>query len=179
MHGGRPDALVDSGFRRGNRPWCWVLDGRTRDSSFLIRTASMRGRSKTFQSSVRVFRPGRGEQAFVLPAWMWNGHEWAAMSQAQPGAQRPLLMQALRHLRSGGALREPLHVQVVRQVRLFRSRTAAYIADGTGASYTDFVPLLNCCQLFSNLQAVMQDFADRTPDGHVSRTTSRRVGRKG
>lgn len=118
---------------------------------------------------VRVFRPGRGEQAFVLPAWMWNGHEWAAMSQAQPGAQRPLLMQALRHLRSGGALREPLHAQVVRQIRMFRSRTAAYIADGTGASYTDFVPLLNCCQLFNNLQAVMQDFADRTPDGHVSR----------
>ena len=119
--------------------------------------------------SVRVFRPGPGDQAFVLPAWMWNGHEWAAVSQAQPGAQRPLLMQALRHLRAGRALREPLHVQVVRQVRMFRSRTLAYIADGTGASYTDFVPLLNCCQLFSNMHAVMQDFSNRTADDHASK----------
>lgn len=114
---------------------------------------------------VRVFKPGDEHNPFVLPAWMWNSHEWSAVTQAQPGAQRPLLLQALRDLRAGRALREPLHVGIVRQVRLYRSRVLAYIADGTGASYTDFVHLLNCCQLFKNLDAVMRDFHERIPDG--------------
>jgi hypothetical protein len=101
---------------------------------------------------VRVFKPGDEHNPFVLPAWMWNSHEWSAVTQAQPGAQRPLLMQALRNLRAGRALREPLHVGIVRQVRLYRSRTRAYIADGTGTSYTEYPGLLNCCQMFKNLE---------------------------
>ena len=35
------------------------------------------------------------ERLFV-PAWMWNAEEWATLLLAQPGAQRPVLMQALR-----------------------------------------------------------------------------------
>src|SRR5438045_4164078 len=95
---------------------------------------------------LRVFKPGDEHNPFVLPAWMWNSHEWGAVTQAQPGAQRPLLLQALRNLPAGRALREPLHVASVRQTRLYRTRTLAYIADATGASHTDFVGLLNCCQ---------------------------------
>ena len=110
---------------------------------------------------VRIFKPGDEHHPFVLPAWMWNSHEWSAVTQAQPGAQRPLLLQALRNLRAGWALREPLHVGIVRQVRLYRSRTSAYIADGTGASYTDYVQLLNCCQIYKNLDEVMRDFHGR------------------
>ncbi len=37
---------------------------------------------------------------FVLPAWLWNSHEWASFSNAAPGVQRPLLMTALRALRA-------------------------------------------------------------------------------
>src|SRR5690606_30523444 len=37
---------------------------------------------------------------FTLPAWMWNSSEWAAVAQAAPRAQRPLLQEALRNLRS-------------------------------------------------------------------------------
>lgn len=110
---------------------------------------------------VRVFKPGDEHNPFVLPAWMWNSHEWGAVTQAQPGAQRPLLLQALRNLRAGRALREPIHVGIVRQVRLYRARTLAYIADGSGASYTDFINLLNCCQAFKNLDEVMRDFHGR------------------
>jgi hypothetical protein len=113
-------------------------------------------------SRVRIFKPGDEHNPFVLPAWMWNSHEWSAVTQAQPGAQRPLLLKALRDLRAGRTLREPLHVGIVRQVRLYRSRVLAYIADGTGASYTDFVPLLNCCHMFKNLADVMRDFHGRT-----------------
>lgn len=118
---------------------------------------------------VRVFKPGDEHNPFTLPAWMWNSHEWSAVTNAQPGAQRPLLLQALRNLRAGRALREPLHVAIVRQVRLFRGRTLAYIADGTGASYTDFVSLLNCCQVFKNLDDVMRDFHERVQEEDPAR----------
>lgn len=37
---------------------------------------------------------------FTLPAWMWNSSEWATVAQAAPRAQRPLLQEALRNLRS-------------------------------------------------------------------------------
>lgn len=114
---------------------------------------------------VRVFRPNADGNPFVLPAWMWNGHEWAAVSQAQPGAQRPLLMQALRHLRAGRVLREPRHVQIVRQIRVFRTRTASYIGDATGASYMEFPGSKNCALMFQNLHAVMQHFCEETADG--------------
>ena len=36
-----------------------------------------------------------------VPAWLWNGAEWAAFTGAAPGAQRPVLFEALRRLRSG------------------------------------------------------------------------------
>lgn len=110
---------------------------------------------------IRVFKPGDDRNPFMLPAWMWNSHEWSAVTNAQPGAQRPLLVQALRNLRAGRALREPLHVSIVRQVRLYRTRTLAFIADGSGSSYTEFVHLLNCCQMFKNLDQVMRDFHGR------------------
>lgn len=121
-------------------------------------------------NQVRVFKPADEHNPFVLPAWMWNSHEWSAVTQAQPGAQRPLLLQALRNLRAGKALREPLHVGIVRQVRLFRSRTFAYVADGSGASYTDYVSLLGCCQAFNNLNHVMHDFLNRLQEANPART---------
>jgi DNA helicase HerA-like ATPase len=107
---------------------------------------------------VRVFAPGDAQNPLLVPAWMWNSHEWASVASAQPGAQRPLLMQAIRNLRAGRAVREPLHVGIVRQVRLYRSQTLAYIGDPTGASYNDFLPLLKCCHLFKNLAEVMESF---------------------
>ena len=42
-----------------------------------------------------------GERPLDVPAWLWSGHEWTAVAHAQPGAQRPLLMQGLRELKSG------------------------------------------------------------------------------
>lgn len=56
---------------------------------------------------VRVFQvedapgPSGGTEPLNIPAWMWNSNEWCAFSRASEGAQRPLLMRALRYLRSG------------------------------------------------------------------------------
>ena len=52
--------------------------------------------------SSRVFSVG-GEDSneeLAVPAWLWNSQEWAAITGAQPGAQRPTLMRALRSLRN-------------------------------------------------------------------------------
>ncbi len=52
---------------------------------------------------VRLFcvDPKRGERHLKVPAWLWNGEEWAAFTDAKAGVQRPILFGALRHLRSG------------------------------------------------------------------------------
>ena len=117
--------------------------------------------SKAFEDlpgRVRVFRPGDQNNPFVVPAWLWNSHEWSSITEAKSGAQRPLLMQALRNLRAGRALQEPLHVGIVRQIRLFRSKIIAYIADPTGSSYTDFVHLLSCTHFVKNIAEVMRSY---------------------
>ena len=53
---------------------------------------------------VRVFQVGRGAQEkegiLRVPAWLWNGEEWAAFTEAASGAQRPILFEALRRLRA-------------------------------------------------------------------------------
>lgn len=110
---------------------------------------------------VRVFRPGGDKNPFVLPAWMWNSHEWSAVTHAQPGAQRPMLMQALRNLRAGRVTREPVQVKVVRQIRLYHSKVRLFLADNTGGSYTGFPGNKNAGQTIVNLGLVMEDLRER------------------
>ena len=59
--------------------------------------------AKAFEDDlVRIFRvePDAGEALLNIPAWLWNGAEWAAFTDAAPGVQRPILFDALRRLRS-------------------------------------------------------------------------------
>jgi len=53
---------------------------------------------------VRRFRvpPPGDAKPLAVPAWLWNGHEWSAFAAASARVQRPLLMQALRDVRSTG-----------------------------------------------------------------------------
>lgn len=44
------------------------------------------------------------EKALAVPAWLWNGHEWSAFAAASARVQRPLLMQALRDVRSASLI---------------------------------------------------------------------------
>jgi uncharacterized protein len=65
------------------------------------------------------------EKPLVVPTWMWNGHEWGAFAQASPRVQRPLLMQALRDLRSAGGKAENDDRLLMRiHVRLLHARDA-------------------------------------------------------
>lgn len=92
--------------------------------------------SRTFANvpcPTRLFRvePQAGTaDALAVPAWLWNTEEWTAFARAQPGAQRPLLIQALRGLRAGAALAVPASRQVRRFVVGHRLTFAQWQAGG-------------------------------------------------
>ncbi|MDR8391148.1 ATP-binding protein [Aliifodinibius sp. S!AR15-10] len=66
----------------------------------------------------RVYLAGEELQdevkSFNLPAWMWNSFEWSSLTRAQPGAQRPLLLDALRGIKSGRELEDSNLIQLRR-----------------------------------------------------------------
>lgn len=119
---------------------------------------------KDMGEQVRVFRHGADKNPFVLPAWMWNSHEWGAVTQAQPGTQRPLLMQALRNLRAGRVAREPIHTTIVRQIRLYKTKFNVFCADNTGASYSGFPGQKNAGSTVKNVADVMRAMQARIAD---------------
>jgi uncharacterized protein len=62
--------------------------------------------AQAFQGlGARIFQveppPGSQAQPLKVPAWLWNGEEWAAFTGAAPGVQRPILFEALRRLKAG------------------------------------------------------------------------------
>ena len=114
---------------------------------------------------VRIFRPGAPQNPFVLPAWLWNSYEWSSITNAQPGTQQPLLKQALRNLRAGHVMREPLDATIVRQIRMYRSKLNVYRSDGTGASFTGFPGNANAGRTLQNLSTVLQTYIAQLPAG--------------
>lgn len=85
--------------------------------------------------AVRLFRvppvnAEQGERALRLPAWLWNGHEWTAVSFARPGAQRPLLLQALRELKNGELDGIPRATVIRRHLLSYRVMIDAMLAEG-------------------------------------------------
>lgn len=86
----------------------------------------------------RVFRvvpdapaapPGR-EERLRLPAWVWNSQEWFAFTEASPRAQQPVLLQALRELRSGYSPAVTPEIRAVSRSNRYRMAIAAAIASG-------------------------------------------------
>lgn len=70
---------------------------------------------RQFKISLAEGTPADGvEHSLKIPAWMWNSAEWCTFSQAAPGAQRPLLIEALRGMRLGGQLDDPIVIRLRR-----------------------------------------------------------------
>lgn len=117
---------------------------------------------KAFQDmeGVRVFRPGDSDNPLEIPAWLWNSHEWAGVSQAQPGTQRPLLNQALRNLRAGRAAREAGEVKVARQLNLYLSKVNVLLTDGSGLSYSGFPGKQDAGAMLTAMAATMQELVE-------------------
>jgi DNA helicase HerA-like ATPase len=88
------------------------------------------------EGQTRLFRvpPVHGsERPLRVPAWLWNGHEWTAVAYARPGAQRPLLLQALRELKSGNTESVPRSSMVRRYLVSYRASIDAMLATGPAA----------------------------------------------
>ena len=81
---------------------------------------------------VRVFQVGQSGQGSALrvPAWLWTGAEWAAFTSAAPGVQRPLLLEALRRLRSGFGPPGEFDTVAKGRISRYRNRIKVLIANG-------------------------------------------------
>lgn len=123
--------------------------------------------AKAFQDhggQCRVFRVppvSGGVKPLQVPAWMWNGHEWSAISHAAPGTQRPLLIQALRNLRAGRPARESIHIIIARQVYLYRKKIKNIIEDGTGNLYSGYSGRNDCGDTLDNMNRLFSSLSDR------------------
>ena len=105
-------------------------------------------------------------QPLILPAWMWNSHEWSAFAHAAPGVQRPLLLRALRDMRSGARLSEPADRQAGRLIRSYKAIIGGRIAQGA-TGYQGFPENKNCGNQIRNLAIDAQTHA-RNTQGQVS-----------
>ena len=82
--------------------------------------------------NVRSFRvePGENWKPLRVPAWLWNGEEWAAFTNAAPGIQRPLLFDALRRLRSDVGHPDKLETRVRGKIRRYSNRIKLAMQSG-------------------------------------------------
>lgn len=76
--------------------------------------------------SPRIFRVSTGSaddlhKCLHVPAWLWNSAEWVSFTDAAPGAQRPVLLRALRRLRAGSASPDPVESKVASAVSAYKT----------------------------------------------------------
>jgi hypothetical protein len=111
---------------------------------------------ETFRSfNPRVFQVGEGSVSggaapLRVPAWLWNSAEWAAFVQAAPRIQRPLLLEALRLIRSGTPLED---TKAHRMAGLFAGRKAhleTLLGKGPSA-YSEFPQSKNVAEVLRRL----------------------------
>ncbi len=87
---------------------------------------------RVFRVDPRQHSPGDSAKPLHVPAWMWNSHEWSAFAAASHGTQRPLLMRALRELRSGisRADEDTLLADIARNLHLRLAQVTAFFNQG-------------------------------------------------
>lgn len=119
---------------------------------------------------LRLFRVppvAAGERPLDVPAWLWSGHEWTAVAHAQPGAQRPLLMQGLRELKSGQMEGVPREAIIRRYLVSYSTRVSAMLNTGTQAFAGGARQRFECARLLETIASDCAQFA-----GEVEEPTS-------
>lgn len=124
------------------------------------------------RNDLRLFRvpPITGsEKALDVPAWLWNGHEWTSVAHAQPGAQRPLLLQGLRELKSGTSAVIPREAVVRRYLESYAVRVTSMLNAGTAAFSGAPLKRFECARLlegiFKDCDFLAQSVADPAKTG--------------
>ena len=121
--------------------------------------------------AVRVFQVppvDADHHELSLPAWMWNSNEWSSFAAAAPGAQRPILLQALRDLRAGAAVREPVATQVSRYFRSCKAQLEQLVAQGV-TGYQGPRGSRTCGSMIRNIEADAARYESGTETGLSTR----------
>jgi hypothetical protein len=116
---------------------------------------------------LRLFRVppvADGERPLDVPAWLWSGHEWTAVAHAQPGAQRPLLMQGLRELKAGQAEGVPREAMIRRYLGSYSIRISAMLNTGTQAFAGAPRPRFECARLLETIASDCSQFGGEALD---------------
>ena len=120
--------------------------------------------ARAFQDlDVRLFRVDpRDEDGMPLhvPAWLWNGAEWSAFTDAAPGVQRPLLLEALRRLRSGLGPPEQFETDAKARIKRYQTRLRMLIQ---GGDHQTPGRREGCADVLLNIHTDFTDLA-RSPD---------------
>ena len=98
-----------------------------------------------------------------IPAWLWNGPEWAAFAEAAPGVQRPVLFDALRRLRAG--LETPDRIETVARgrIRRYRNRMQVMVQN---ADHQGFGKREDAAAVLLNVQTDFEELAGRADSSH-------------
>lgn len=118
-------------------------------------------------ANVRLFRVppvADGEKPLDVPAWLWNGHEWTAVAHAQPGAQRPLLMQGIRELKSGQTESIPPEATIRRYITSYSIRLTAMLNNGTQAFAGGARQRFECARLLTTIYEECKLFSERVAE---------------
>lgn len=99
-----------------------------------------------------------GERPLDVPAWLWSGHEWTAVAHAQPGAQRPLLMQGLRELKAGQTEGVPREAMIRRYLGSYSIRISAMLNTGTQAFAGAARARFECARLLETVASDCSQF---------------------
>jgi hypothetical protein len=107
---------------------------------------------------------GGGERPLDVPAWLWNGHEWTAVAHAQPGAQRPLLLQGLRELKSGRTEAVPREAIIRRYLVSYVARINNFLSSGTQAFAGTARARFECARMLEALASDAREFGQSVED---------------
>jgi Predicted ATPase len=110
--------------------------------------------SNTFSDiGSRVFKvqPDIVSEQLKVPAWLWNSHEWGAFSRASSQVQRPILTQALKGIREGQSISDPLERRLIRVFKGRYLQLGSTIGQGA-PGYSGFPANLNCGIMIENIQ---------------------------
>jgi len=111
---------------------------------------------------LRLFRVSPVEapaRPLDIPAWLWNGHEWTAVAHAQPGAQRPVLMQGLRELKTGQRESVPREAMIRRYLVSYSIRLSSMLNSGTQAFAGTPRSRFECARLLETIASDCTQFS--------------------
>ena len=116
----------------------------------------------------RIFQVEAKDDAAQLkvPAWLWNGDEWAAFTGAAPGVQRPILFDAIRRFRSGAGEPDVPATKIRGRVRRYRTELSGRIQ---GGEHHQKGRREGVAQLLENVASDFDDLGRQAPDPVRSR----------